>query len=250
MPRYFIELAYRGTKYSGFQIQENANSIQSEVEKALKIFYREEIQLTGSSRTDAGVHALCNYFHFDSIDSTKSSKHVYNINALLPSDIVIKQLFQVKESAHCRFDVAFREYKYYITNTKNPFLIDTAWFYPYSLDIELLNKAASVLQDHHNFQSFSKKKTQVKTFLCDIQKSEWCFDEKNNCLVYHVIANRFLRGMVKGLVSTMLRIGRGIITVEQFTNIILAQNPQQTDFSAPSKGLFLQHVQLKEDLAL
>lgn len=244
MPRYFIEVAYVGTNYSGFQIQDNANSVQAEVEKALKIFYREEIHLTGSSRTDAGVHALSNYFHFDSLLPI-SPINLYNINALLPNDIVLKQLFEVNDSAHCRFDVEFREYKYYITRERNPFLINSTWFYPYQLDIQLLNQAAFILKNHHNFQTFSKKKTQVKTFICQIHTSEWYIDSQTNCLVYNVKANRFLRGMVKGLVSTMLKVGRGIMTIEQFNNIIIAQNPQQADFSAPSKGLFLQHVQLK-----
>lgn len=244
MPRYFIEVAYAGANYSGFQIQDNANSVQAEVEKALKIFYKEEISLTGSSRTDAGVHAFCNYFHFDTV-LPKSSKHLYNINALLPNDIVVKQMFQVNDTAHCRFDVEYREYKYYIVREKNPFRVNSAWFYPYKLDMQQLNKSAAVLKDYNNFQSFSKKKTQVKTFICEIYLSEWYIDAQTNCLVYHVRANRFLRGMVKGLVSTMLRVGKGLITIEQFRNIIEAHNPQLADFSAPSKGLFLQKVQLK-----
>ena len=247
MPRYFIEVAYLGTNYSGFQIQDNANSIQQEVEKAVTTYYREKIALTGSSRTDAGVHALSNYFHFD-CQRAISSLNVYNINALLPSDIVLKRIILVTDKAHCRFDAISREYKYCITSTKNPFLIDTAWHYPYNIDIEILNQAAEIVLKYENFESFSKKNTQVNNFLCKIHKSIWYIDNQAQSLVYIVKANRFLRGMVKGLVSTMLRVGRNKITLQQFEEIIQSQNSIHSDFSAPSKGLFLCKVEMNDML--
>src|SRR5258706_15893712 len=121
--RYFIQLSYRGTGYSGFQKQLNANSIQAEVEKALKIFFRTGFELTCSSRTDAGVHALVNYFHFDSgilPEADRIKKIIYNLNAILPFDIVIKRIFSVNDDAHCRFDAISREYKYFIYSNKDP----------------------------------------------------------------------------------------------------------------------------------
>ncbi|HLZ88429.1 MAG TPA: tRNA pseudouridine synthase A, partial [Puia sp.] len=133
MPRYFLELAYKGTNYSGFQIQENASSIQQEVEKALAIFFRSNFELTGSSRTDGGVHALQNYFHFD-YEGIIENRVLYNINAILPPDIVLTGIHPVAPDAHCRFDAISREYRYYIYRVKNPFLADRAWFYPYTLD--------------------------------------------------------------------------------------------------------------------
>src|SRR5688572_13312906 len=130
MPRYFIEVAYKGTKYSGFQIQKNASSIQSEIEKALQIFYKRDFELTGASRTDAGVHALQNFFHFDVEKALstygKGAGEVYNLNAILPDDIAIKNIFPVADTAHCRFDAVSREYKYFIYWKKNPFLRDRA----------------------------------------------------------------------------------------------------------------------------
>jgi len=238
MPRYFIEVAYLGTNYSGFQIQDNANSIQAEVEKALHIYYKEEFKLTGSSRTDAGVHALSNYFHFDSPHPI-DLKSVYNINALLPKDIVVQRIFEVHIDAHCRFDATFREYKYYISRYKNPFLINTAWHYPYNLNIEILNQTAATIKEHNNFESFSKKNTQVNNFFCRIDVSKWYYDEQTKCLVYHVIGNRFLRGMVKGLVSTMILVSRNKITLKQFEEILQSKDSSKANFSAPSKGLFL-----------
>ena len=176
MERYFIEVSYKGTRYSGFQIQDNALTIQSEVERALQIFYKEKIELTGSSRTDTGVHALQNYFHCDT-ELQLLQEHIYNINAILPEDIVLKNIYKVKPSAHCRFDAMSRSYQYFIYQQKNPFLADRAWYYPFPVNVDLLNEVAAILMQYEDFTSFSKKNTQVKTFNCSIEKSFW---EKNN----------------------------------------------------------------------
>ena len=239
MPRYFLEIAYKGTNYSGFQIQDNAGSIQEEVEKALSIFFRRKFELTGSSRTDTGVHALQNYFHLDS-EVLIDPQNIYNLNALLPGDIVLRSATPVKPDAHCRFDAISREYRYYLYRVKNPFLADRAWFYPYTLDKEKLREAADLVLRQNDFTAFSKRNTQVKTFLCSIQHSGW--EEENDCLVYRVVANRFLRGMVRGLVGTMLQVGRGRIPVDQFGEILQSRDNRQTDFSAPGHGLFLFRV--------
>ena len=235
MERYFIEVSYKGTRYSGFQIQDNALTIQSEVERALQIFYKEKIELTGSSRTDTGVHALQNYFHCDT-ELQLLQEHIYNINAILPEDIVLKNIYKVKPSAHCRFDAMSRSYQYFIYQQKNPFLADRAWYYPFPVNVDLLNEVAAILMQYEDFTSFSKKNTQVKTFNCSIEKSFW---ENNDGIVYNVTANRFLRGMVKGLTSTMLKVGRGQINVKEFENIILSKDCTQADFTAPPHGLFL-----------
>ncbi len=247
MPRYFLELAYRGTHYSGFQIQENANTVQAEVEKALQIIFRCRFALTGSSRTDAGVHANQNFFHVDS-GVNMSQKHLYNLNALMPPDIAIKGIYQVPETAHCRFDATSREYKYFIYSKKDPFMTDRGWLYPYPLDIELLQEAAIIIKGYSDFTSFSKKNTQVKTFLCQIEASGWY--REGNTLVYHIKANRFLRGMVRGLVGTMLRVGRQQINADEFRQIIEAKNCTRADFSTPPQGLFLEAVIFKQDLLL
>ena len=239
MPRYFIEVSYKGTAYSGFQVQENANSIQAEVAKALKIFFRKDLELTGSSRTDAGVHAIQNFFHFDSPISVDTE--TYNLNAILPDDIVLKKIVQVNAEAHCRFDAVSREYRYYIYDRKDPFLQDRAYYFPYAIDIELMQQAAKEILNHTDFTSFSKRNTQVKTFLCDIISSEW--QRENDCLIYKVRGNRFLRGMVRGLVGTMMQVGRGKLPVEGFKAIIESKDCTQADFSIPPHGLFLYNVE-------
>ncbi|HEU5052858.1 MAG TPA: tRNA pseudouridine(38-40) synthase TruA [Hanamia sp.] len=257
--RYFIEISYKGTAYSGFQEQHNANTIQAEVEKALEIYFKKEFQLTGSSRTDAGVHALQNYFHFDSdqaltgkrsVDEPHTSQlsspggeleeAVYHLNAILPRDIVIKRIFPVGDEAHCRFDALWREYKYFIYSHKNPFLQDRAFYFPYKIDKEALAQCAALIKNHCDFTSFSKRNTQVKTFICEIQKSEW--SDEGEMLVYTVRSNRFLRGMVKALVGTMLRAATGKISVAEFEEIINSRDCTKAEFSVSPHGLFLVEV--------
>ena len=246
MPRYFIEVFYKGTNYSGFQIQQNANSIQAEIEIALNIFFKEKFSLTWSSRTDAGVHALSNYFHFDSDASViifyeRLNKIIYNLNSILPADIVVKRIYRVADDAHCRFDAISREYKYYIYQQKDPFQADRAYYFPYKLDINLLNQAAASILAYQDFTSFSKRNTQVANFRCIISKSEWIREQSH--LTYTVKANRFLRGMVRGLVGTMLKAGTGKISIGKFCEIIESRDCSSADFSTPAYGLFLIKVQ-------
>ncbi len=247
MTRYFLELAYKGTNYSGFQSQQNANSIQAEVEKALVILHKEKIILTGSSRTDAGVHAHQNFFHFDSPDPINTWKKiesednlVYKMNAILPGDIVIKAISPVPSQAHCRFDALSREYKYHIYSKKDPFKTETAFFFPYTLQLEKMQQAASILKEYSDFTSFSKRNTQVKTFMCQIIESNWIIED--DMLIYNVIANRFLRGMVRALTATMLKVGRNKISLEQFKHIIESKDCTLASFAVPAHGLFLTQV--------
>lgn len=245
MPRYFLELSYKGEGYSGFQVQQNAVTIQAEVERAFLVFFRKKVDLTGSSRTDAGVHALQNYFHFDwEVEFPQAS--VYNLNAILPAAIVIKSVRTVKPDAHCRFHATAREYKYFIYDRKNPFIDDRAWYLPYTLDRTLLDACAQRIKTNQDFSAFSKRNTQVRTFNCNIEVSEWI--EENGCLVYNVKANRFLRGMVRGLVGTMVRVARGTISYDAFETIITQKETASADFSAPAKGLFLVSVTYPERL--
>jgi tRNA pseudouridine38-40 synthase len=247
MPRYFIEVAYMGTRYSGFQEQVNSNTIQAEVTRALEIYCRGKIPLTGSSRTDAGVHAYQNFFHFD-IDKPIEKAVIYNLNALLPYDIVVKNIYPVNDEAHCRFDAVSRTYQYRIIRQKDPFYFGRAYYYPYSVNTEILQQAAAMMSSFTDFTSFSKKHTQVKTFNCTIEKSSWVFT--NGLWQYEVTANRFLRGMVKGLVGTMLRLAKTQAGMQELQDIFEKKDPAAADFSAPSEGLFLQQVQYKNELIL
>ena len=243
--RYFLELSYHGKMYSGFQVQENAHTIQEEIEKALQVIFRQPFVLSGSSRTDAGVHAIQNFFHFDT-EKIIEPKTVYNINALLPNDIAIKGIYPVPQGSHARFDAIAREYQYFIYTKKDPFLADRAWLFPFPLDMELLQQAAKILMEYNDFTSFSKRNTQVKSFQCVIEKSEWV--QKGDLLIFTVMANRFLRGMVRGLVGTMLKLGREQIDITVFREIIEGRDCTKADFSTPGHGLFLNRVLYKDSL--
>ncbi|MBM3413591.1 MAG: tRNA pseudouridine(38-40) synthase TruA [Bacteroidetes bacterium] len=241
MPRYFLEVAYKGTPYSGLQSQENAWTVQAAIEKAFATLQRVQVNMTGSSRTDAGVHALQNFFHFDT-DELIHSQFIYKMNAILPPSIIVKSLQEVNADAHCRFDASYRHYQYYLYFTKDPFMEDRAWFYPYPLNRDLLNQAAAILLAVSDFTSFSKRNTQVKTFTCQLTESKWI--EEQGCLVYSVKGNRFLRGMVRALVSTMTLVGSEKVSIDQFKEIIAAKDCTRASFVAPAHGLFLVKVGL------
>lgn len=243
--RYFLEVFYKGTNYSGFQVQENANSVQAEIELAFSVLQKQKVQLTGSSRTDAGVHAFQNYFHFDYAGELHQ-QFVYKLNAILPDDIGIRKVTQVPATAHCRFDADNREYRYHIYRNKNPFLKDRAYYFPYTLNLELLQEAAALLKEFNDFTSFSKRNSQVKSFLCAISESEWITEA--DTLIYQVKSNRFLRGMVRGLTGTMLQLGRGKISFTEFRDIILSRDCTRANFSVPAHGLFLMRVNYPEGL--
>ncbi len=238
MSRYFIEVSYKGNRYAGFQIQRNAVTIQAEVERALEIFFRKKFMLTGSSRTDAGVHAFQNFFHFDAEEIDPAS--VYNLNAILPPDIAVLSIRQVSPDAHCRFDALARQYRYTVYGRKQPFLTDVAYFFPYKVDIDKMSQAAAVIMEYEDFGAFAKRNTQVKTFHCRIVESRW--EVEGEKMMYVVSANRFLRGMVRGLTGTMLQVGRQKISVEDFKDIIESGDVSRADFAVPGHGLCLEKV--------
>ena len=239
MKRYFIELSYDGAGFGGFQIQSNTVTIQGALEDALAIIYRQPIALTGASRTDAGVHALQNFFHFDT-DVLIEPKHLYNLNSILPNSVVVHAIYKVPNDAHARFDAVKRSYIYRIHKAKNPFLEGRSWLYPYPTSTKVLQEAAAALLLYTDFESFSKKSTSVNTFECNISKALWVEEEQN--LSFHIDANRFLRGMIRGLVGTMLQVGRGQLTMEQWHEIIRSKDAQRVDFSTPAHGLYLSGI--------
>lgn len=239
MPRYFLEISYHGGNYAGFQIQQNAHTVQEEVERALETCLRTDLDLTGSSRTDAGVHAASNFFHFD-VEAEINPQVIYNLNAVLPHDISVRSLRRVKPDAHCRFDATSRSYIYSVYRNKDPFLQDRAYFYPYTLNMDALHASAEVIRSHTDFSSFSKRNTQVQTYNCSIISSRWV--QREDVLEYHVEANRFLRGMVRGLVATMLRAGRGRLSQKELLLVLAGRDNTKAWFDVPGHGLVLKSV--------
>ena len=218
MHRYFIKFAYSGTSYHGWQIQENAHTIQAELENALSNIISTEIKVTGAGRTDTGVHAKEMYAHFDSIAELNQDELCYKLNRFIPDDIVVYDILKVKSDAHARFDALKRTYNYFITKSKNPFEYEFSWYLHYDLDIDKMNEFSVELMKYKDFSSFCKSHTDTKTNLCDIFVAEW--KNKNDLLVFEITANRFLRNMVRAIVGTMVDVGRGKINLEEFKQII------------------------------
>ena len=242
MPRYFLEVKYSGALYSGFQVQKNAVTVQSVLEDSMAVYFRDKISLTGSSRTDAGVHALQNYFHFD-FEEEVNPQFIYKMNAILPDDIVVRRIIPMPALAHARFDATGRQYEYRLHRFKNPFLRDRSLYYPFTLNRALMDEAAAFLKGQTNYFAFAKTNTQVKNFECRIITSEWILAEGG--LTYHIEANRFLRGMVRLITASLLRIGRHKLSPEQFHGLF--KGDEKCGLSVPPYGLFLKSVRYPEN---
>lgn len=246
--RYFIYLAYDGANYHGWQIQPNGISVQECLMKALATFLRREIEVIGAGRTDAGVHATLMVAHFDFEGDALDVELVADkLNRLLPPDISVYQVRRVKSDAHARFDATARTYKYYITTSKNPFNRQYRCRIHGNLDFKRMNEAAQELFDYSDFTSFSKLHTDVRTNICRITMAEWTqVDEAT--WVFTIRADRFLRNMVRAIVGTLLEVGRGKMTVQDFKQVIELQDRGKAGTSAPGQALFLVNVEYPENL--
>ena len=239
--RYFIEFAYRGTRYHGWQYQPNAMSVQEVLTNAMNLLFRDRFELVGAGRTDAGVHAKKMFAHFDTDKVFEPSSMVLKLNSFLPEDITVYRFFEVSSEAHARFDAISRSYEYHIHTFKNSFLNDLSWyFYKGSLDVKKMNKAAKILLEYTDFKCFSKSKTDVFTYNCNITDAYWT--QKDCCLTFHISANRFLRNMVRSIVGTLLEVGSGKIDVESLHEIIQSGDRGKAGFSVPAHGLYLTRV--------
>jgi tRNA pseudouridine38-40 synthase len=239
--RYFIQFAYNGAHYHGWQYQPNAASVQETLNKSLSVLLNTPINLMGAGRTDTGVHAKEMYAHFDYDSPIEAPNLIHKLNSYLPKDIAIYDIILVKDEAHCRFDATKRTYEYHINIVKDPFLEELSWYFHQYLDVPLMNEAAKILLNHTNFQCFSKVNTDVNTFDCSIFEAYW--KTENNKLIFTISANRFLRNMVRAIVGTLVNIGLHKITLDDFENIIASKNRDKAGFSVPAHGLYLTKVE-------
>ena len=247
--RYFIELAYNGTRFHGWQVQPNAFTVQEHVEKALSTICRETISLTGAGRTDTGVHARFFVAHFESEnDSLDQADFTFKLNSFLNHDIVIFRIYKVKPEAHARFDALSRTYHYYITLRKDPFAQETAWHFKHALNVVKMNEACKILFEYTDFTSFSKLHTDVKTNNCKIYRAFW--KEEGDQLIFVIEADRFLRNMVRAIVGTMTDIGLDKISMEEFRRIIEKKDRGVAGASVPPQGLFLTDIKYPENIRL
>lgn len=246
--RYFLEIAYKGTNYFGWQRQPKQISVQQVLEESLSILLRSEIKITGAGRTDTGVHAKQLFAHFDFEDLDNQNGLIFKMNSFLPKDIAIKDIFRVHDDAHARFDAIQREYEYMVSLEKNPFMEDFAYHIHNLPDMELMNEAAKLLLHHRDFQCFSRSKTDVKTYNCTIVKANW--EATDNTLIFTIAADRFLRNMVRAIVGTLLNVGYGKTSLEDFKEILNSKSRERAGASAPAKALFLKNVTYPKSIFL
>lgn len=244
--RYFLDVSYNGAAYHGWQRQANAHTVQQELEEALSKILAQPTDVTGSGRTDTGVHARKQVVHFDAETGMQEEQMLYKLNGILPDDISINHCWKVKEEAHARFDALERGYHYYIHQKKNPFLVGRSYFYSHSLNLEEMNEAAQKLMGRQDFESFSRVKTEVNNFICEIYTARWYME--NDQLIFNVRANRFLRGMVRALVGTLLEVGKGKLTIEDFVSIIAAKDRTKAGRAVPPHGLYLSEVNYSDEI--
>ncbi|MGO3652752.1 MAG: tRNA pseudouridine(38-40) synthase TruA [Sphingobacterium sp.] len=242
MLRYFLEIAYRGTHYHGWQVQHNALSVQEKLNDALAVLLKTPVETVGAGRTDTGVHARQLYVHFDS-DATilrDADRFIRSLNALLPQDIAALGLIPVVTNAHARFDATKRSYEYHVHFGKDPFLQEFSCQIRSRPAIDQMNQAAKFLLGKKDFSCFSKSNTQVFTNICDIQRAEW--EQMDERLVFHISADRFLRNMVRAIVGTLMEIGLGKHPVEYIKEVIESKDRSQAGTSVPACGLYLTEV--------
>ena len=239
--RYFIELQYDGTAYFGWQRQPNATTVQGTIEAKLSMLRGVPTEIVGAGRTDTGVNASYYVAHFDSDSEVDCSQLVYKLNKVLPPDIAILSIREVEPTKHARFDAREREYTYYITSKKSPFRRFSAWYYAVELDVEAMNEAAKRLLEYDDFTTFAKLNSNNKTNICHISHARW-ESLPDGTLRFTIRADRFLRNMVRAIVGTLVDVGRGRYTVEQFDDIVRSKDLSRSSTGAPAVGLFLSDV--------
>jgi len=238
--RYFIEFAYDGAPYFGYQVQPNQISVQEVLEKALSTLLREPIKTTGAGRTDTGVHAKKIFAHFD-FEGELMDNLVHRLNSFLPESIAIKRIFEVENDSHARFSATYRTYNYFISTEKDPFTKDLAWqLWRKKLDVDAMNEACKILFEYSDFTSFAKLHTDNKTNICKIYQANW--EQNGSLLKFTVSADRFLRNMVRAIVGTMIEVGDGKLKPEDMHRVITEQHRNSAGTSAPAHGLFLVDV--------
>ena len=240
--RFFITLSYDGTRYHGWQVQPNGPSVQEKLQWALSTILRQDILVTGAGRTDAGVHARMMVAHFDVETMDYELQDLtYKLNRLLPQDIAIQKMEPVSDEMHARFSATSRTYHYYIHTVKDPFLRAYSCELHYPLDFQLMNEAAAILMTYEDFGAFCKAHADVKTTLCHITAAQW-HQTSPSSWYFEITANRFLRNMVRAVVGTLIDVGRGRLSLDDFRKVIEGKRRTEAGESMPANALFLEEV--------
>ncbi len=246
--KYFFKIGYLGSAYHGWQIQRNATGVQEIINDRLGKLLNGKVKTTGSGRTDAGVHALCQYFHMETQKPLDTEKILFKMNTMLPDDIAVFSIRRVKEDASARYDAISRSYIYRISRVKNPFLKGLSYQYYKPLNIDAMNESAKLLLGRHDFQAFSRVKTQVNHFICNVEEAFWF--ESNDILEFYIRADRFLRGMVRAIVGTTLMAGENKIKPSAIRDIMESHNRRKAGRAVPAEGLYLENIVFPENIFL
>jgi tRNA pseudouridine38-40 synthase len=238
--RFLFEISYKGTAYHGWQSQANAVGIQSIVEQVLGQVLREKIEIVASGRTDTGVHCVQQFFHADIDKAFDADNLIIRLNSFLPRDIAIRSIRRIHAEASARYGAVARTYEYHITQVKDPLREGLAFYYFKPLNLSTLKRASSLLTGTHDFECFSKVKTDVNHFICHVIEARW--NQNGDLLVFTVTANRFLRGMVRGMVGTLLEAGTGKISMDDFKAILKSKDRKKAGMNVPPEGLYLMQV--------
>ena len=242
--RYFFEISYRGSEYSGWQIQPNANSIQGEIQQSFSKLFKSKIDITGCGRTDSGVHARQFYFHVDLAELIDVEQIIFRLNKMLPAAISIHKIINVAENAHARFDANFRKYIYEMVGKKDPFSKDLTYHFPSFrlLDLDLLQSAGELILEYNTFYTFCKSNSDVKHYQCDIFESRWEISAEKHAISYHIAGNRFLRGMVRMIVGMCCNVAMNKLSLDEVKSALDKQNLLPKALSVPAHGLYLSEI--------
>lgn len=238
--RYFLDISYKGTNYHGWQIQTNAHTLQAEIENALSKLLGVETPIMASGRTDAGVHAKQQIAHFDSKKPIDLEELAFKLNRFFSLDIAVNSIVEVEPDAHARFDAIERAYEYYIHQHKDPFKQNASYYFPKALNLDEMTKATALLIGTQDFESFSRVKTEVNNFLCTIKTADW--QTNGDSIIFSITANRFLRGMIRALVGTLIEVGEGKLSIEDFVRVIEKRDRRAAGSAVPAMGLYLSKV--------
>lgn len=241
MNNYLLTIQYDGTNYNGWQFQSNGKTVQGEIEKAISLILKKEIKIIGAGRTDTGVHAIDQKANFRLTEFLDLYKFKYSLNSVLPNDISITDITQVPEDFHARFDAKQRTYIYFISTKKSPFLYNYSYYYPLPIDIEYLNEISKLLIGEKDFSTFCKKKYENDSMICNLIKANWI--KRNNMIIFKITANRYLRGMVRAIVGTLLRAEKNKLSKDEIESLISKKNREFAGENVPAKGLFLYKVE-------
>ena len=244
--RYFLQLSYNGAGYCGWQVQPNGISVQQVLNEALQTLLGASAVCTGSGRTDTGVHARMQVAHFDADLHLAHEELLYKLNSILPKDIAVQSLKPVKNEAHARYDAMCRSYEYHIHRQKDPFREGFSYYFKPEVDTDAMNAAASLLLEWKDFQSFSKVKTDVKHYDCEVFEAVW--KNQNDTLVFYVSANRFLRGMVRAMVGTLLQVGIKKLSIDGLRQILEKRDRRAAARNVPPEGLYLTKINYPEEI--